>query len=321
MNILRCLDIKYTDIKLYIKEAMQMQESRLFKIIYYLLDKGSATARELAERFEVSVRTIYRDIDVLSGAGIPVYTETGRNGGIHLLSDFILDKTIISAQEKQEILSSLQGLAVINSEHKKDIMEKLSALFQIHSADWIEVDFSRWGDKPQDNKKFEILKTAVIQNRCIKIFYADSYGKDNERIIQPLKLFYKSKDWYLKAYCRLKQDFRMFKLNRILKWELLEERFLPMDFPQIQDTSCYADTKIVLRFSKEISYRVYDEFDINQIHIEKNGDLTATAHMPQDDWLTGYLLSFGGQVEIIEPVYLKNILAEKAKEIYKKYKT
>ncbi len=298
-----------------------MQESRLFKIIYYLLDKGSATARELAERFEVSVRTIYRDIDVLSGAGIPVYTETGRNGGIHLLSDFILDKTIISAQEKQEILSSLQGLAVINSEHKKDIMEKLSALFQIHSADWIEVDFSRWGDKPQDNKKFEILKTAVIQNRCIKIFYADSYGKDNERIIQPLKLFYKSKDWYLKAYCRLKQDFRMFKLNRILKWELLEERFLPMDFPQNQDTSCYADTKIVLRFSKEISYRVYDEFDINQIHIEKNGDLTATAHMPQDDWLTGYLLSFGGQVEIIEPVYLKNILAEKAKEIYKKYKT
>ncbi len=196
-----------------------MQESRLFKIIYYLLDKGSATARELAERFEVSVRTIYRDIDVLSGAGIPVYTETGRNGGIYLLSDFILDKTIISAQEKQEILSSLQGLAVINSEHKKDIMEKLSALFQIHSADWIEVDFSRWGDKPQDNKKFEILKTAVIQNRCIKIFYADSYGKSNERIIQPLKLFYKSKDWYLKAYCRLKQDFRMFKLNRILKWE------------------------------------------------------------------------------------------------------
>lgn len=299
---------------------MQMRESRLFKIIYYLLDKGSATANELAERFEVSARTIYRDIDVLSSTGIPVYTETGRNGGIYLLTDFVLDKTIISAQEKQEILSALQGLALIDSEHKKNIMEKLSALFQIHSVDWIEVDFSRWGNKPRDNKKFEILKTAIFQNRCIKIFYVDSYGKMNERVIQPLKLFYKSKDWYLKAYCRLKQDFRMFKLNRILEWELLEEQFLPIDFPQIQDTSCQIDTKIVLRFPKELSYRVYDEFDINQIHTEKNGDLTATANMPQDDWLTGYLLSFGGQVEIIEPVYLKNILSEKAKEIYKKYK-
>lgn len=297
-----------------------MQESRLFKIIYYLLDKGSATARELAERFEVSARTIYRDIDVLSGAGIPIYTETGRNGGIYLLTDFVLDKTIISAQEKQEILSALQGLALIDNEYKKDIMEKLSALFQIHSVNWIEVDFSRWGNKPQDNKKFEILKTAVLQNRCIKIFYADSYGKMNERVVQPLKLFYKSKDWYLKAYCRLKQDFRLFKLNRILKWELLEEQFLPMDFPQIQDIECEADIKIILRFPKEISYRVYDEFDINQIHIEKNGDLTITANMPEDDWLIGYLLSFVGQVEIIEPIHLKKILAEKAKEIYKKYK-
>lgn len=297
-----------------------MQETRLFKIIYYLLDKKFATARELAERFEVSIRTIYRDIDVLSGSGIPVYTEIGRNGGIYLLSNFVLDKTIISEQEKQEILSSLQGLAVINGDIPKDIMEKLSALFQVHSVDWIEVDFSRWGNKPQDNKKFEILKTAVLQNRCIKIFYADSYGKMNERVVQPLKLFYKSKDWYLKAYCRLKQDFRLFKLNRILKWELLEEQFLPIDFPQIQDIGCKADIKIILRFPKEISYRVYDEFDINQIYIEKNGDLTITANMPEDDWLIGYLLSFVGQVEIIEPIHLKKILAEKAKEIYKKYK-
>jgi len=300
---------------------MQMQESRLFKIIYYLLDKGSATAREMAERFEVSVRTIYRDIDALSGAGIPVYTETGRNGGIHLLNGFVLNKAIISEQEKQEILSALQGLAVIDGGYKKDMIEKLSALFQVHSVDWLEVDFSRWGDTPQDNKKFEMLKTAVIQNRCMKILYAASYGKTNERIIQPLKLFYKSKDWYVKAYCRLKQDFRMFKLNRILEWELLEERFFPMNFPEIEDMHRQIDNRITLCFPQEISYRVYDEFDINQIQSQKNGDLIVTASMPQDDWLIGYLLSFGGQVEIIEPVYLRKILAEKAKEIYEKYKT
>lgn len=89
---------------------MGMQESRLFKIVYHLLDKGQATASELAEKFEVSVRTIYRDIDVLSGAGIPVYTETGRNGGIYLMRDFVLDKAVLSEEEEREILAALQSV-------------------------------------------------------------------------------------------------------------------------------------------------------------------------------------------------------------------
>lgn len=297
-----------------------MQESRLFKIIYYLLDKGFATANELAERFEVSVRTIYRDIDTLSSAGIPVYTETGRNGGIHLLNDFVLDKTVISEQEKKDILSALQGLSIVSDAYEKDTLEKLSALFNVHSVNWLEVDFSRWGDKPRDNKKFELLKTAIIHNNCIKIYYADSYGKTCERIIQPLKLFYKSKDWYLKAYCRLKHDFRIFKLNRILTWELLDEHFIPMSFPEIENTSNQTYNRITLCFPNQIAYRVYDEFDTNQIKIDENGDLIVTADMPEDEWLIGYLLSFGTQVEIIEPVHLKKIIAEKAKEIYKKNK-
>lgn len=297
-----------------------MQESRLFKIVYYLLSKGFATAGELAERFEVSVRTIYRDIDALSGAGIPIYTETGRSGGIYLMSDFVLNKMVISEQEKQEILSAMQGLAAVSGEYKKGIMEKLSALFQVPSVDWLEVDFSRWGDKPRDNKKFEVLKTAVIQNKCVKIFYAGSCKSADERVIQPLKLYYKAKDWYLKAYCKERKDFRIFKLSRILKWELLEEQFLPMNFPEIQDKPKQANNRITLYFPKEMAYRVYDEFDINQIQFEENGDLIVTADMPEDDWLIGYLLSFGTQVDIIEPIYLKKILAEKAKEIYEKYK-
>ncbi len=297
-----------------------MKESRLFKILYYLLDKGTATAPELAARFEVSVRTIYRDIDALSSAGIPVYAETGRNGGIHLLGDFVLNKAIISEQEKQEILSALQGLAVVRSGYQKDTLEKLSALFNTKSVDWIEVDFSRWGEKPRDNNKFEEIKTAIIHNRCIKITYAGAYGRGDARVIQPLKLFYKSKDWYLKAYCRLKQDFRIFKINRILEWELLEERFLPMTFPEM-DLNQQSYNNIMLRFPKELAYRVYDEFDLNQIEVEQNGELTVTADMPEDDWLIGYLLSFGAQVEIIEPVHLKNIIAKKAKEIYEKNKT
>ncbi len=297
-----------------------MHESRLFKILYYLLDKGSATAPKLAERFEVSIRTIYRDIDALSSAGIPVYTETGRNGGIYLLKDFVLNKTVLSNQEKQEILSALQGLNVISGSYEKDTLEKLSALFDVPSANWLEVDFSRWGDKPADNQKFEQLKTAVIHHRPVQIFYADSYGNGCERVILPLKLYYKSKDWYVKAYCTLKQAFLLFKCNRILKWELLEEHFPPMTFPEtphMQNDACH---KIILRFPAETAYRVYDEFDKTQIKADKDGTLLVTAHMPVDDWLTGYLLSFGEQVNIIEPLHLKKIIAQKAKIIYEKNK-
>lgn len=298
-----------------------MQESRLFKIIYHLLDKGAATAPELAKKFEVSTRTIYRDIDALSGAGVPIYTESGRNGGIHLLSGFVLNKAVISEREKEKIISALQGLAILSAGSETDILEKLSALFQVNSVNWLEVDFSRWGDKPRDNKKFETLKNAVIYHRCVKITYAGSYKTASERIIEPLKLFYKAKGWYVKAYCRQKQDFRLFKLSRILEWEYLEESFVPMLFPDAEDSDQPAGNEIVLCFPKMAAYRVYDEFDTNQIQVKENGDLVVTAAMPEDDWLFGYLLSFGTQVEIIRPEYLKTMIAQKAKEIYEKNMT
>lgn len=295
-----------------------MQESRLFKIIYYLLDKGSATAPELAERFEVSTRTIYRDINALSSAGIPVYAEAGRNGGIHLLDHFVLNKAVVSRAEKEKILSALQGLAVLNDGNEPDTLQKLSALFQIEAVSWLEVDFSRWGEKPRDNHKFDTIKKAIIQHRCLRIKYAASYKPVNDRVIQPLKLSYKSKDWYLKAFCTQKQDFRLFKLNRILEWELLDECFVPRIFPDIQNTGQPANDITTLLFPGAVSYRVYDEFDRNQIQLTENGDLLVTADMPQDDWLIGYLLSFGTQVEIIEPLHLKTALAEKAKAVYEK---
>ena len=147
-----------------------MRESRLFKILYYLLEKGQATAPELAEKFEVSVRTIYRDIDALSGAGIPIYAEAGRNGGIHLMNDFVLDKAVLSEEEKQEILVALQSIN-ITKDSSSQTLQKLSAIFQLHSENWLEVDFSGWGNKEFDNEKFELLKSAVIHCRNIKIYF------------------------------------------------------------------------------------------------------------------------------------------------------
>lgn len=298
-----------------------MQESRLFQIVYYLLDKGQATAPELAERFEVSVRTIYRDIDALSGAGIPVYAEAGRNGGIRLMHDFVLDQAVLSEEEKQEILTALQSINITQGIGESQTLQKLSAMFHLPSDNWLEVDFSRWGNQGFDKEKFEILKTAVIRRRHVRICYAGSDGTVGERIVQPYKLVYKSKAWYLKAFCTEKQDMRTFKLNRILEMMLLEESFVCRSFPEEQDESVDDYPLITLLFPKEMAYRVYDEFEANQIERQENGDLIATARMPEGAWLLSFLLSFGTQVEILSPGYLREEIVRQAEEILKKYKT
>ena len=296
-----------------------MQESRLFKIVYYLLEKGQATAHELAEKFEVSDRTIYRDIDALSAAGIPVYTETGRTGGVRLLGSFVLDRTVLSEAEKHEILAALQSIGGTVGIQDRDTLNKLSALFDVSTESWLEVDFSRWGGEGSDNEKFERLKAAVIHRRSVRITYANANGSISSRFVHPLKLSYKSRAWYLKAFCVEKQDYRTFKLTRILEPEMLEDQFSPYPPPPKIDFSQFDNQKIVLRFPEALAYRIYDEFNPETVKRE-GGALIVTVWMPVDEWLTNYLLTFGTQLEVIEPLELRPMLAELGEAIYEKYR-
>ena len=200
-------------------------------------------------------------------------------------------------------------------------LQKLSALFQLHSENWLEVDFSRWGNPGYDNETFELLKSAVIRHRSVKLRYAGSYEEIRERTVQPYKLVYKAKAWYLQAFCTEKQDWRIFKLNRILELEALEEGFSQLNPPGPIETFEGEYPKVTLRFPKEMSYRVYDEFDKAQIQRQENGDLVVSANMPEDPWLIGFLLSFGTRVDILSPAHLKEAVAEQAKLIYEKNRT
>ena len=298
-----------------------MQESRFFKIVYHLLNKGHATAPELAKKLEVSVRTIYRDIEALSEAGIPVYAETGRNGGIYLMSDFVLGKTMLSEKEKKELLAALQSLAVTGDTYSDSLLEKLSALFSTPSESWFGVDFSRWGNETRDKQYFDLLKTAVLKKRCVKLHYAGMSAPFSERIVQPVKLMYKSRAWYLHAFCTEHQDYRFFRLSRILDCELLDEGIELPPLPEYQDTSTQEYSKFIFLFSKEVTYRVYDEFNPDLVQRQENGDLLVTAWMPYDEWVIGFILSFGDLVEIIEPLSMKEVIAQRAKKIYEKNKS
>lgn len=298
-----------------------MQESRLFKILYYLLSQGHATAPELAEELEVSVRTIYRDIDALSSAGIPLFTESGRNGGIYLLDNFTLDRVILSKEEKQEVLTALQSIHAAPDMESSPVLSKLSALFQMQSDTWLEVDYTRWGDKQSDKIKFDSLKSAILQRRCVKISYVSSYAQTTERMIHPLKLLYKGRAWYLKAFCTNRQQFRLFRLNRILHLEILNESFPYCSFPETDESSSSEyEQQVTLCFPQEMAYRVYDEFAPEQITLQEDGTLLASARMPVDNWLIGFLLSFGPDVTVLSPADLKKDLAEQARLTYEKNK-
>ena len=248
------------------------------------------------------------------------------------MSDFVLNRAVLSEDEKQEILTALQSINTAKNIQNSQTLQKLSGMFQLNSENWLEIDFSRLFkivyhllDKGQATaselaEKFELLKSAIFQCKTVKIQYANSNKVLSERIIQPLKLVYKSMAWYLKAFCTEKQDWRVFKLNRIIDLTLLNEHFQRREFPESTDSPEEEYHQITLRFPKEMAYRVYDEFDKTQVQQQANGDFIASAAMPQDSWLIGFLLSFGTQVEIISPAYLREVVAEQAKLIYEKYK-
>ena len=135
-----------------------MSTTRLFGLIYHLLNHEKATTSELAKQFEVSTRTITRDINTLSSIGVPIYTETGRNGGVYLLSSFVLDKVLLSEEERKNLLLALKGIRQLTPQISGQSLAKLQSLFKQPDADWLEVDFSTWHRRENGNDTFDLLK-------------------------------------------------------------------------------------------------------------------------------------------------------------------
>jgi predicted DNA-binding transcriptional regulator YafY len=301
----------------------RMRIDRLFGIVYLLLDKKNMTAGELAGHFEVSVRTILRDIDTLSAAGIPVYTSQGKGGGVALIDRYVLNKAAVSDEEQNQILFALQSLSATGSLDTSTVLSKLRAIFDKTKTDWIEVDFSRWGHHERDKIRFGLLKRALTENQTIRFAYANARGETTNRSVCPLKLVYKSRSWYLQGYCLLKRDYRTFKINRMLSVELLPESFdwNAFDPPRIDEDATPPDAliRVKMNFSPHAAYRIYDEFDADDISVDSGGSFLVEVNLEEDDWLYEFLLSFGASVRVLEPQSVKDRLLAKAEEIKNAY--
>ena len=237
-----------------------MKNNRLFKILYYILEKGKVTANELSDKFEVSVRTIYRDIDSISSTGIPIYTTQGKSGGIEIAKEFVLNKSLLTENEKNK--------------------------------------------------------------HIISFSYFSSNEEETKHNAKPVRLLFKGQDWYLYAFCLLRNDFRYFKLSRIKKLEILSTNF-EENFEDIILKKEFKYKNIVhlkVRFNRRAAFRVYDELNTN-ITEDEDGNLYTEIEIPNDYNLYNYVFSFGELVEVLEPEEIRIKIKKMINKIAQKYIT
>lgn len=298
-----------------------MKNNRLFKILYYILENGKVTANELADKYEVSVRTIYRDIDVISSAGIPIYATQGKGGGIEISDDFVLKKSILSKKEQEQILVALKSLEETNKEYENELLTKLSALFKMKNTNWLEVDFTNWQRSKAYDELFKDLKSAIINKNIVRFIYFSSDKKETSREVKPIRLLFKGWDWYVYAFCLLRNDFRYFKLSRMKKFEVLSDNFKD-DFNNIilKKEMEYEETVLVkMKFDRKMAFRVYDEVS-SDIEEDEEGNLYATIELPNDYNLYNYIFSYGDAVEVLEPKEIRDKIRNTINKMTQKYR-
>ncbi|MCM3628156.1 YafY family transcriptional regulator [Paenibacillus glycanilyticus] len=292
-----------------------MAVGRLFEILYILLKKNTVTAGELAEHFEVSTRTIYRDIDTLSASGIPVYASKGKGGGISLLEGYSFHASMLTDREQEDIMAALQSLAAANYPDIQAVLHKMGLLFKKDGSHWLEVDFSPWGSGDQLRQLFPQLRLAITDCRLIQFRYYSSTGRESLRQAEPVQLLFKSKSWYLAAYCLTSDGHRVFKINRmkdvVVTDKVFEPRTAVAAIELAEEHAVNETVQVTITLSAKSAYRVYDEFDDASITVNEDGSYTISAELPEGAWLNGYLLSFGNLLEQVEPQRVRrNLMAQ-----------
>lgn len=300
-----------------------MSVSRLFETLYYLVEHKQTTAKELAEYFEVSIRTIYRDLDRLLTAGFPINTVQGNNGGISIDESFVVEKAAFNLKEQEQILTAIQTIEHLQGANQNALVTKLTAIFNQEQRDWIEVDFSTWHQDNKLNHKFDLLKEAIFNNQIVEFNYINSYGENSKRKVLPNKLFFKSNTWYLQGYCLVKTNYRIFRLTRINDIILTADKFneeieIPPSITSYDNHLMMK--KVKLKFNKSLGSVVFDEFNKDEILLDQAGNYIVETSVSDNYWLISFILSFGSQIEIIEPVELKEKLLDEIEKIKKLYK-
>lgn len=302
-----------------------MKTDRLIGILSVLLQKEKCTAPELAERFEVSRRTINRDIEALCRAGIPICTMQGASGGIRIMDGYRMDRTLLTSRDMQMILAGLRSLdSVSGSSYYRQLMEKL----QVGGADFVSgrdsvlIDLSSWY-KESLAPKITLVQDAIAERKRITFHYY-APGGESVRQVEPYYLVFKWSSWYVWGWCLTRKDFRLFKLNRLEHLKMLEEGFAPrqVPMPDLSNERIFpANIRVKVIFDPDAKWRLVEEFGPRCFEEQEDGRLLFQMDYTDEESLLSWLLTFGAKAEVLEPETIKEKLlrtAEGMMYIYRK---
>ncbi len=294
-----------------------MKVDRLISIIMILLDKERISAQKLADMFEVSLRTIYRDIDAINMAGIPVCSTSGVGGGFEIMPKYKIDKKVFSTADLSAILMGLTSLSnMIRGDELINALAKVKSFIPADRAKDIElkanqihIDLSSWMGNRNIQPYLEIIKTALHERRLLSFEYTDRHGNKTSRTAEPYQLVLKSSHWYWQGYCLKRNDFRLFRLSRISNLKIQEEFFIPRDYqkPQLDFTDILSSmqTKIKIRIHKSIMDRVIDYCDYEHFSPDGNEYYIVSFPFIENEYYYNILLSYGNKCECLEPLHIR----------------
>ena len=296
-----------------------MKIDRLIGILSILLQKKKTTALELAERFEVSRRTINRDIENLCKAGIPIQTSQGAGGGISIMEGFAMERTLLTSKDMKMILAGLRSLdSVSGSHYYGQLMEKIKPGSSdiVTGSDAILIDLSSW-NKDAIAPKVSFIQDAIEERTMLAFDYYAPSG-DSHREIEPYYLIFKWSSWYVYGFCLMRQDFRMFKLNRMSGIRCIGRHFemRSVQTPDLSIGNLYPpEIKVTAIVEARMKWRLIEEFGPDCFTIREDGRLLFSGLYSDEDSLLAWILTFGDQIKLLEPDWVKEKLLHIANKI------
>jgi predicted DNA-binding transcriptional regulator YafY len=308
-----------------------MRIDRMLSIVVILLNRRKITAKELAQRFEVSVRTIYRDIESINLAGIPVISLQGTGGGYEIPENYKLSRQLLSISDMQSLLAALQGVnAALDDRQMSTLFEKIAGLLPSQPAEdafdrepVIDFDPHGWGDNSRMAKRLPLLYAAAKNRKLTACTYCTGEGKLSDRVIEPMTLIQKGFAWYLFGYCRLRKGFRLFKLTRISRLEILPDTFERRHRHYRDQTQGwsgqYNHVQVTIRYASKIRHLVHEYHDPEEILEDTGNFCVATTLFPDGEWLMAMMLSYGSDMEVLSPPCLRQKMKARIQKMAKMY--
>ena len=300
----------------------KMKIDRLISIVVYLLNHGRTSAQKLAEEFEVSSRTIIRDLESLDQAGIPIQSFYGLKGGYQIMDSFVLEKQVATNHEYDWIVTALKGMeSAYASKNLKQALEKVQSVSRIKDTA-VSVDLSAASEDDKINEQLKLLEDAIEQKRVVQFSYTNSHDEVKDIQVEPVCLQYKWYNWYLIGYYEKYQDYCMFKLIRMDHLQATQIKFtkshhvseikMPDGNQHIVHVKLYGKAAIKAKCREYLNGRFTQEFE--------NGDFEFAFSVPEHEtfWY-GVILSFGNKAKIIEPQEIKERIIKTCQEIQREY--